>query len=43
MEGQQQGEVMLYLLIAQIIVCLGVAWLLVDPLRRTARDWLNKD
>jgi hypothetical protein len=27
----------------EIVVLLGVAWLLVDPLRRMARDWLNRE
>jgi hypothetical protein len=34
---------MLVLLAAEIVVCLGVAWLLIDPLRRAARDWLNRE
>jgi hypothetical protein len=27
----------------EIVVMLGVAWLLIDPSRRTFRDWLNQE
>jgi antibiotic biosynthesis monooxygenase (ABM) superfamily enzyme len=34
---------MLAVLIAEVVVCLGVAWLLIDPYRRMFRDWLNQE
>jgi hypothetical protein len=28
---------------SEIVVLLGVAWLLIDPYRRAFRDWLNQE